>query len=53
MLLLEGRLRLEVGDARFELVPGDCLRIAAEQARTFCNDGASPARYLVVMRHGV
>lgn len=53
VLLLEGRLRLEVGDARFELVPGDCLRIAAEQARTFCNDGSVPARYLVVMRHGV
>ncbi len=53
VLLLEGRLRLEVGDARFDLAPGDCLRIAADQARTFRNDGAEPARYLVVMRHGL
>ena len=53
VLLLEGQLLLEVGDERFDLAPGDCARIAAYQARAFCNTGASPARYLVVMRHGV
>lgn len=53
VVLLQGELRLEVGDETFHLAPGDCARIAADQARAFCNDGTSPARYLVVMRHGV
>ncbi len=52
-MLLEGQLRLEVGDRVFDLAPGDCARIAADQARAFCNDGPSAARYLVVMRHGL
>lgn len=52
VLLLEGLLRLEVGDRSFDLSPGDCARIAADQDRAFCNAGSSPARYLVVMRHG-
>ena len=53
VVLLEGRLRLEVGHDVFDLAPGDCARIAADQARAFCNDGPSAARYLVVMRHGI
>ena len=50
VLLLEGRLRLEVGETGFDLAPGDCARIAVDQRHAFCNTGNVPARYLVVMR---
>jgi len=53
VVLLQGQLRLEVGESSFDLAPGDCARIAVDQRHTFCNIGTSPARYLVVMRHWV
>jgi len=51
VLLLEGQLRLEVGESSFDLAPGDCARIAVDQRHVFSAIGNTPARYLVVMRH--
>jgi transcriptional regulator with XRE-family HTH domain len=53
VVLLEGQLRLEVGESIVDLAPGDCARIAVDQRHAFCNVGNAPARYLVVMRHWV
>jgi transcriptional regulator with XRE-family HTH domain len=51
VLLLEGRLRLELGDDHLDLAPGDCARIDVSLPHAFCNAGPAAARYLVVMRH--
>ena len=51
VLLLEGRLRLELGESHLDLAPGDCARIDVARPHAFCNVGTVAARYLVVMRH--
>jgi len=51
VLLIEGRLRLDMGDTRLDLAPGDCARVAVDRPHAFTNIGDAPARYLVVMRH--
>lgn len=53
VVLLEGQLRLEVGESSFDLAPGDCARIAVDQRLAFSSIGHSAARYLVVMRQRV
>jgi transcriptional regulator with XRE-family HTH domain len=50
VLMLEGRLMLQTGEARFDLLPGDCARFSADLAHKFVNTGDTVARYLVVRR---
>jgi uncharacterized cupin superfamily protein len=51
VLLLEGTLALDSGGVRFDLRPGDCARLESDREHAFRNEGATPARYLVVKRH--
>jgi transcriptional regulator with XRE-family HTH domain len=50
VLMLEGRLMLQTGEAQFDLLPGDCARFSADLAHKFVNTGDAVARYLVVRR---
>jgi transcriptional regulator with XRE-family HTH domain len=50
LLLLEGQLRLQLGEQWLDLRPGDCARIATPDGHAFVNLGKVPARYLVVAR---
>lgn len=46
----EGRLRFQLGDASFDIGPGDCLSTILDQPHSFGNPGKQPARYLVIIR---
>jgi transcriptional regulator with XRE-family HTH domain len=47
--LVEGRLRIEWGDERFDLEPGDALDIVVDRALAFHNPGDAACRYLLVI----
>ncbi|RQO49969.1 transcriptional regulator [Variovorax sp. KBW07] len=46
--MLEGALRVDYGDERFELSPGDCLDFGVDQPLVFKALGRSACRYLLV-----
>ena len=46
--VLEGRVRLTLGEEAHDLEPGDAVTITPEQARAWENTGSVPARILVV-----
>lgn len=50
VLVLEGRLRLDLDGERVELAPGDCARMALDRPHAFENLADAPTRYLVVVR---
>lgn len=50
VLLMEGALRIECPAHCFDLKPGDCARVAADQEISYRNVGAGLTRYLVVKR---
>lgn len=47
--LLEGRMKLTVGDTPWLLGPGDCLAMQLHQPIVFHNPGRTTARYLVAL----
>lgn len=49
LILLDGALRLDLGDAAHELSAGDCLRYQLWGASRFATGPARGARYLLVM----
>lgn len=46
--VLEGRVRLTLGEEAHDLEPGDAVTITPEQARAWENTGSVPSRILVV-----
>lgn len=46
--MLEGALRVDYGDERFTLAPGDCLDFGVDRALVFKALGRSACRYLLV-----
>lgn len=46
--MLEGALRVDYGDERFELAPGDCLDFGVDRPLVFKALGRSGCRYLLV-----
>lgn len=46
--MLEGALRVDYGDERFELSPGDCLDFGVDRPLVFKALGRSACRYLLV-----
>ena len=46
--MLEGALRVDYGDERFELGPGDCLDFGVDRPLTFKALGRGACRYLLV-----
>ncbi|WP_295986799.1 helix-turn-helix domain-containing protein [uncultured Variovorax sp.] len=46
--MLEGRLRVDYGDERFELEPGDCLDFGVDRPLVFKALGSAACRYLLV-----
>jgi transcriptional regulator with XRE-family HTH domain len=46
--MLEGALRVDYGDERFELAPGDCLDFGVDRPLVFKALGRSACRYLLV-----
>lgn len=51
VLVVEGRLALSFGEARYELAPGDVLFFEADAPYEYRNEGATPLRMYVVMTH--
>ncbi|MFZ4289659.1 helix-turn-helix domain-containing protein [Variovorax sp. HJSM1_2] len=47
--MLEGSLRVDYGDERFELEPGDCLNFGVDRPLVFKALGRSACRYVLVM----
>jgi len=47
--ILEGMIRVMLGDEAFELRVGDCLAMVLDRPITYHNPTASPARYCVVI----
>lgn len=47
LVMIEGRLRLSVGRAIYDLAPGDCLRYRGQWANAFDADPRLGARYLL------
>lgn len=47
LVMLEGRLRLTMQAAAYDIEPGDCLRYRGRWASAFDADGALGARYLL------
>ena len=47
--LLDGRLRISLGEAVFDLAPGDCLHTGLDRPIVFHNPGPLPARYVVMI----
>jgi transcriptional regulator with XRE-family HTH domain len=50
VLVLDGRLRVQLGREAVDLDAGDCLRMALDQDHAFENTGAVAVRYLVIVR---
>ena len=50
LLMLEGKLNLQIGDESYVLVKGDCIDFDVLRPNVFENKGKSPARYLIVIR---
>ena len=48
---MEGQLQVATENALWQLDPGDCVQFAVHFAHSVRNLKASPARYIVVMRH--
>ena len=46
--MLEGALRVDYGDERFELAPGDCLDFGVDRSLVFKALGRTACRYLLV-----
>jgi quercetin dioxygenase-like cupin family protein len=46
--VLDGRVRLTLGEEAHDLEPGDAVTITPEQARAWENTGPVPSRILVV-----
>ncbi|AGU49492.1 transcriptional regulator, XRE family [Variovorax paradoxus B4] len=46
--MLEGALRVDYGDERFELAPGDCLDFGVDRPLVFKTLGRTGCRYLLV-----
>ncbi|WP_299472224.1 helix-turn-helix domain-containing protein [uncultured Roseibium sp.] len=49
LVLLEGKLEMTIGDARYQLQPGDCLRFRLNAANAYHAPGPGPARYLLTV----
>lgn len=49
LVLLEGTLEMTIGDKRYELSPGDCLRFRLNAANAYHAPGPDPARYLLMV----
>jgi transcriptional regulator with XRE-family HTH domain len=49
VLVLDGRLSLDVGARRFALAAGDCLFMRPSEPLRFANEARRPCRYLVVL----
>jgi mannose-6-phosphate isomerase-like protein (cupin superfamily) len=47
--VLEGRLTVRVGDAEFEIGPGEAVLGPKGEPHTFWNPASAPVRYLLVM----
>lgn len=50
VLVLQGRLQIEVGNEQILLEPGDCARMALDEPHGFLNPTETTAHYLVVVR---
>ena len=49
--MLEGALRVDYGEERYELAPGDCLDFGVDRALVFKALGRSGCRYLLATTH--
>lgn len=49
LVLLEGALVMTVGDERYALSPGDCLRFRLNSPNSYHAPGPDPARYLLTV----
>ena len=49
LVLLEGALVMVIGEERYDLLPGDCLRFRLNAANAYHAPGPSPARYLLTV----
>lgn len=49
LVLLEGQLRMTIGDSRYSLEAGDCLRFRLDAANSYHAPGPGPARYLLTV----
>lgn len=47
--LLEGSLRMTIGEDIYDMCPGDCLTMALDRPLAFHNPGNRPARYAVIL----
>jgi transcriptional regulator with XRE-family HTH domain len=47
--MIDGTMALTVGDAHWQLGPGDCLAMRLDRPIVFHNPGRTPARYLVAL----
>src|SRR5262249_12284265 len=52
LLMLEGELHLEVGEARYVLQEGDCLDFDVQRPVLFENESKDAVRYLIIIRNG-
>ncbi len=51
--LLDGAIRITVGNDRYDLATGDCLALVLEHSTTFYNPHRKAARYAVVLSNAV
>jgi transcriptional regulator with XRE-family HTH domain len=51
LILMEGQLQIATETEQWQLHAGDCVQFAVHLAHSVRNLKASPARYIVVMRH--
>ncbi len=49
VVLLEGRLRVLLGETSHDLEPGDCLRFRLSSSNSYCAPGPDAARYLLTV----
>jgi transcriptional regulator with XRE-family HTH domain len=52
LLMLEGKLHLQIGNESYVLSKGDCVDFDVLRSNVFENKGRSVARYLIVIRKG-
>ena len=50
LLMLEGKLHLQIGNESYVLAKGDCIDFDVLRSNVFENKGRYVARYLVVIR---
>jgi transcriptional regulator with XRE-family HTH domain len=52
VLVMEGGLAMGLGEAVYDLTPGDCLHMRFETPHTFRNTTSEPVRYLIALALG-